>query len=189
MCEHAWEKIAAWFCAHVPRTSLRPGVSEVDLRVAESTMKLHFPEDVRESYFVHDGAENGAFFLNFRLMSLADIVENWKGFESILEVYETLGQLDYNSAASEPEGPVKRLMFNTRWIPIMDTGAGDTVYVDLDPPPGGAVGQVFESSHEIGPLRVLGPSFGEWLSQYATDLEAGKYRFDDFSGNIIPFHP
>ena len=57
--------------------------------------------------------------------------------------------------------------------------------VDLDPYPGGSVGQVISVWHDQ-PLRtVLAPSFCHWLDGFANGLESGLYMFSDDYGGIM----
>jgi cell wall assembly regulator SMI1 len=171
-----WHRILTWFASKAPgaRFSAEPPASEEEVASTESLLDVRLPPDVRESYLLHNGGKSGAFYRNYRFMPLDEIRDSWRMLTgSSLEEYP-----------ASPEGPVKAVSWNRRWIPIMDTGAGDHLCVDLDPEPGGSVGQVIEWSHEEGPSSVLAPSFRQWLSQYADDLEAGRYRFDPMSGNI-----
>jgi len=175
------KRIIAWFAANVPRGhfKLRAGASEVQLSAAEQGMQLRLPDDVRESYLLHDGTEeDGAFFESYPLLPLDRMVLLWRramGFEGS----EFPEWKDY----VKPQGPIKKVMWNVRWVPIMEA-EGDDILIDLDPAPGGSIGQVIERSHEIGPLRVLASNFREWLANYADDLENAKFQFDSISWNI-----
>jgi cell wall assembly regulator SMI1 len=67
-------------------------------------------------------------------------------------------------------------MWSLLWIPILDA-EGEKIQIDLDPAPGGKVGQVIDTS-ECG-YRVLARNFREFMAQYANDLVGGKYIFDE----------
>jgi cell wall assembly regulator SMI1 len=181
-----WARILAWFAANLPpgHFSAAPGASEDELNKAESRFGVRFPDDVRESYLLHNGAgRDGAFFENYSLMSLDEILEQWRIIDDALEAIE-LGEMDDLDVCAKPTGPIKKVWWNRRWIPILADATGGSLSVDLDPAPGGKVGQVIEFVHGYGPMWVLAGSFREWLSKYAGDLEAGKYLFDPDSGNI-----
>ena len=172
-----WNRIIAWFTANIPagQFSFSEGASEEELSTAEARMRVRLPDDVRESYLLHNGTDNGPFFECYSLASLGEIIADWTLAESVLEQVE-LG-LDEN-ARTNPIGPIKDITWNLLWIPIMEAN-GDHVMIDLDPAPGGKIGQVIKRSHEVGPLRVLANSFREFLSNYADDLEAERYRYDE----------
>jgi cell wall assembly regulator SMI1 len=137
-------------------------------------MRLRFPDDVRESFLLHNGMEEIAFFECYKLLPLEGVVQFWKLAEFGLDALQA--QSYPNILASEPEGPVKNQMWNLLWIPVLEAEA-ERVLIDLDPAPGGTTGQVFDTCGGA-PSRVLGTSYREFLSQYANDLEAGEYAFD-----------
>ena len=98
--------------------------------------------------------------------------------EGALEYLELESQP--NKMYPEPNCPVKNQMWNLQWIPILDA-EGEKIQIDLDPAPGGKIGQVIDTS--CCGYQVLAGSFREFMAQYADDLEAGKYAFDE-SWNI-----
>jgi cell wall assembly regulator SMI1 len=53
----SWRRIEAWLDEHLPavKSSLRPGVSKRDLNKFEKAFERPLPEDVRESWLIHDG--------------------------------------------------------------------------------------------------------------------------------------
>jgi cell wall assembly regulator SMI1 len=60
---------------------------------------------------------------------------------------------------------------------------GDKLVLDLDPAPGGSVGQLFKWSNSGSlPLQVLAPSFGDWLAGLAEKLSKRRFSLDEFGG-------
>src|SRR5262245_39129632 len=55
----SWQRIEKWLKEHFPEilADLRPGLTEADLNQFEETIGQRLPEDVRESYRIHDGQE------------------------------------------------------------------------------------------------------------------------------------
>jgi cell wall assembly regulator SMI1 len=53
----SWRRIEAWLDEHLPgaRATLRPGVSEADLAHFEGAIGHPLPDDVRQSWLIHDG--------------------------------------------------------------------------------------------------------------------------------------
>jgi cell wall assembly regulator SMI1 len=53
----SWRRIEAWLGEHLPavRASLRDGVTKRDLNKFEKALERPLPEDVRESWLIHDG--------------------------------------------------------------------------------------------------------------------------------------
>lgn len=186
-----WRRISDWHLANLPPTLrdfeppthlLRAGASEEQVKVAESTLGLSLPADVRESYCLHDGSENDYAILpwGFHLLSLAKVVEHWSMWRT------HAGKRFWEGVVTTPKGPIQPVHWSPNWIPISHNNGGDHQCVDLAPVTGGMVGQVIGFSHEVGPLRVLANSFGEWLQAYAADLDAGRYRYDPDDLWVVP---
>jgi cell wall assembly regulator SMI1 len=176
-----WRRIVASLAKVVPEDELvlefLPGATEAEVAEAESRMGLRLPDDVRESYKVHNGmGDLGAFYENQRLNVLDEVVSAWHLMCNLVEAFEEF-------TPEPPPGPVKRVWANSKWVPLTESGGGQQVCIDLDPPEGGMLGQAIEFCHETGPIRVLAASWRDFLSQFADDLEAGKYRYT-FGGNI-----
>ena len=53
----SWRRIEAWLGEHLPilKLSLRPGISKRDLAKFEKLVGQRLPDDVRESWMIHDG--------------------------------------------------------------------------------------------------------------------------------------
>lgn len=53
----SWKRIEAWLDEHLPvlKKTLRPGISKKDLAKFERLVGRSLPEDVRESWLIHDG--------------------------------------------------------------------------------------------------------------------------------------
>jgi cell wall assembly regulator SMI1 len=179
--ETIWKRISSWFEVNDPNFEpFPPGASEAKIQETERIIRVHFPSALRESYLVHDGTGDiSAWFLNQYLLSLAEIAAKFTMMTGIIEA-----GIFANFPVS-PTGPIKPVRWSRRWIPISDDGAGDYLCVDLDPDPGGEVGQVIKTNHEIGPERVLAKGFREFLSGFADDLETGKYKYVEDRESIV----
>jgi cell wall assembly regulator SMI1 len=179
----SWTRINAWLQANgLPaRYSPPPGVSETALRAAEAAMGLELPEDIRESYRLHDGSRRGSYLILFErgfLLQLAadsdseSVVEEWK---SMCEIAEQLTAHYREDFAGDVAGPIRKTFWSPRWVPLTCDWESHAVCIDLDPAPGGRAGQVIMRRREAD-AWVLAPSWGEWLAMYAANLEAGEYR-------------
>ncbi len=194
--EEVWQRIESWLRDAAPkRFRLTPGASEGEIRAAESTIGCHLPEDVRESYRVHNGSNRIWLVEQGYLMPLEPphdlprrqrvlfrgVVESWQAMQEML----ARGYFDTPGGRSRPKGPIKKDWWNPRWIPITDNQCGDSLGLDMDPAKGGQVGQVISWWHERGLIRVLATNLRSWLSGVADDLEAGRCRFDERAGAIL----
>src|SRR5262249_2558784 len=87
--------------------------------------------------------------------------------------------------ARPDRGPIKRNHWNVQWIPFTHDSGSNYQCLDLDPLPGGNVGQVIDFDHEEGAARVLAPSFRAYLEAFADDLEAGRFKTNS-DGELDP---
>lgn len=173
----SWKRIIAWCQTHAGGTpKLNPGADTRTIKEAEQRLGVKFPEDFRESLTLHDGGDWWVLPNHGEFHSLEQIVKQW-------EMYRDWQQTgDYANPDSEdwqPDsitGPIKPIFWNTRRIHLTDN-SGDHLTLDLDPPADGHYGQILDHSHEVGPERVLAPSWSEFLADLVHDLETGKYFY------------
>jgi cell wall assembly regulator SMI1 len=178
----AWPRIIRWYTRNVQGKEWRAanGAREEEIQQVESIVGLHFPADLRQSYRLHNGSRDQVLFpYGFHLLSLDGIVAQWKMWLSLVQAGT------FASAKPVPTGPIKQIWWNPKWIPLTHNAGGDHQCSDMDPDKGGTVGQIIKFSHEVGPQRVLANSFTRWLTEFADELESGRYRFDEDEGWLV----
>lgn len=174
-----WQRIEQWFASHAPHIldTLHPGASEEELVQAESALGVPLPEDFKASYRIHNGG--GSAFLaggmrRGRLGPLKDVVQAWSGFQ-VFESDWAEAEPSFLGLPLSQRPPIQPVWYHPRLIPFANDESGQYWCLDLDPAPGGHLGQVIFWDHENGPGHVLFPNFETLLSQWADDLEADKY--------------
>ncbi len=172
-----WRRLEAWATANSPEmlSGLDAPATMGQIEALEAELGANLPADFRASLEVHDG-EVGEARLWLRgglLLSLREISNVWR-----MEGGTTESRIDNLSPADDEEfvfdGPVKAYYHNPRWIPFMQLEGIRTWYLDLDPAPGGAVGQVITVDPDAGRWCVVATSFSDLLSDYVDQLEEGK---------------
>lgn len=179
----AWSRIADWHRTNVPskETRLPDGVSAQELSIAETSLGVVLPSDVREIYLRHDGSGDGGLFpRGYDLMPIKRVVSDWVMLSSVDQAQQP------DSSPPQVEPGIKSQWWNKSWVPLTGNGGGDHHCIDFDPGDGGVSGQLIRYSHEVGPLRVVALTFTEWLVQLANDLANGKYRFDEYDNWLVP---
>jgi cell wall assembly regulator SMI1 len=171
-----WRRIDTHFAASIPDIlerlgPLADGASEDEIARLEGTMGIRLPEDVRQSYAIHDGTGGRDLYTAYGLSDLEEIARNWTGMRGLSEGVEFEGR------NPRPNGPIKIQWWNPRWVPITDSGSGNHICVDLDPAEGGTPGQLIDWDHERGPTKVIATGLREYLGRFADDLEAGRLQF------------
>lgn len=173
-----WNRIDSWLEANAPSllSQLQPGATEAAIQKAEAFLGVEFPEDVKASYRIHNGQSGGSNLIYaWELLSLERTLEEWQVWQ------ELFAQGEFEFSESQPRGPIRTYWWNPFWIPLTDNGAGDHHCLDLDPAPGGEVGQIIAVWHNYPDRYVIANSFQTWLEKFADDLQAGKYIFADGS--------
>lgn len=185
----SWNAISSW--AESQKTGcleLPSGMDEADISQAEDSIGISLPDDVRESYLLHNGSGDLPISSHGRLMPLSPPKGlSRRAQHRLRDVVGTHGRMcdmlqegcfDDPGFAGTPSGPICTDWWNVKWLPITWNDTGDFVCIDFAPPEGGAIGQVFAWWHEGGALHLLGGSFAEWMSAMADAFEAGRVSFN-----------
>lgn len=159
-----WKRIHAWLEANAPAGygHLRPGATAEALRAAEEAMGLKLPGDVRASYRIHDGQRNEPGLIGgegWRLFSLQEMVKQWRRW-----------------SRSDPR--------NARCVPVAWGGAGDHVFLNLDPGADLADRLMVQRRDSAEPDPVA-PSFRSWLEDFADQLEEDEFAYSEDHGCIM----
>jgi cell wall assembly regulator SMI1 len=182
----SWRRVEAWLAEHARFVldTLNPGATAEAIRALEAALRVGpLPDDFVRSWRAHDGQDWDTGL---------PLIAGWLGSYSLLSSdqiesrYDSASVLlseEFAALRGAPRGPVRPDWWNPRWVPVAGNGCGDLICLDLDPPPGGAVGQVIEFLHADQDRTVLAPSLGAWLEGFAAGLEAGEYRVLDAAGD------
>ena len=145
-------------------------------------MPAKLPRDFVQSLKIHDGLRN-SYLGQIRLFGYNALLP----VSAIIAEYKMLCGLQFECGFGGGQAggdPAVRNDAHWRpgWVPIMDAD-GDKLVLDLDPAPCGTAGQVFEWSNTRSTrLRVLAPSFGEWLAGLAEAFGKRRFRLDQHGG-------
>jgi len=176
---NSWQRIEQWLQANAPDigADLAPGASDATLAAAAAAFGAALPDEMADSYRIHDGARGGAapLFGDWRLLTLANAIKAWKQI--------TRDNEDLDDAADEVEdvaapqiGPA---WWNPAWIPVASNSSGDYLCVDLAPAAAGTRGQIISYYHAEPRRELVATGFAQWLADFADDLERGAYRVED----------
>lgn len=184
--EDIWNRVEKAIRALGASGSFAPPANDTSILAAESLLGTSLPEQLRSSLGVHNGDamkklasggwQSDGPFAHLEWLSLGAIVSEWETWRDTISA----GGLE-----PQPEGPVKPLWWSPKWVPFTVIG-GSTWHhcIDLDPAPGGKIGQVIEIADDDGWRRVVAPSLRAFLVRVADDLESGRYGLDD-EGKLV----
>jgi cell wall assembly regulator SMI1 len=175
----SWDRIRTWLADHARDypVDLNGGASEATIANFEAAVGAPLPEDFRESVRLHDGGDFWVPPSYGDLLCLDEILDQWRGHRA-RQRDEGYG-LGPDWVPAEIRGPIRPVFWSARRLFVTDN-SGTHLTLDLDPPAGGAYGQVLYHNAESGPTEVLAPSWGGFLGRLARDLEEGRYVYFDW---------
>jgi len=176
----SWTRIEDWLKANAPNAlaAIDEPASDEQIRAAEIAMNVSLPDEVRNSYRRHDGQSErgGTIAPPWALLSLEYVVSKWRKQNQLLEAG------DFDGADANAIGPVRADWWNPKWIPFASDGAGSLQCIDLDPSPGGKVGQVIVYLHDHEDRECVAGSLEDWLNKLVGDLQSGKVQAQGLGG-------
>jgi cell wall assembly regulator SMI1 len=176
-----FDRLRVWLAQHAPAVlaDLRPPATAKQIRAAEKAMGVILPDDVKAAYRIHDGQTRQDLFDGWPWLPLEDVVHLWGMMKA--------GCAKDGPPAAVPEGAeVRTDYWHPAWIPLAWGGRGDRLFLDLDPPPAGKVGQILLWWKDLDPpASVEMDSFADFLEALADDLESGELTtHPDYAGLV-----
>ena len=173
-------RLDAWYAAHLPSDNyvFNPPATDAQLDAFEQLVGLELPRAYRQLYRWHDGENDDRWghFYGLPLLPLEQAGSQWKAWSNILAEYG--GDRYMVPGAAWPPGAADPAYINPRWIPLTHDGSGNHIGMDLDPWPGGRVGQIILFGRDEDVKVVLAESLGKFLEWIATLLESGNFRLE-----------
>lgn len=202
----SWRRIEAWLDKHLlaVKATLRPGVSKRDLTRFEKVIGRALPEDVRQSWLIHDGQGHlpeefyatdepipeslGLLFGNKlnplinskNCLSSRPVLAEWKFWKDLIEREDEPGYWDDfdGPCTSFPEGAIRCKYSHPGWLPLVTVMDSEYLGTDLAPGPEGVVGQLINFGRDCQAKYVLAASWAHFLEDFADELEAGNFVID-----------
>ena len=174
-------RLDAWYATHLPpRYQFNPPATSASLDEFERIIGLRLPPAYRQLYAWHDGDletnDRWGHIYGLPLLSLKEATLQWQGWKRVLADFH--GDRYRIPGGSWPAGAVDPAYINLRWIPLTNDGSGNHIGLDMDPWPGGRVGQVILFGRDEEVKAVLAPSLGKFLEWIADLLEGGNFRLE-----------
>ena len=178
-----WQRIDKWLSVNAPKVlnMLQPGATEAEIRETEKFLSVEFPDDVKDSFRIHNGQSNQkvGFINGLEFLSLKRIRDEWTNWKDLFDSGA------FGGWKSESEKEIRLDWWNPKWIPLTHDWGGNHECLDLAPTEYGNVGQIISMWHDDGTRQVIAESFSHWLEQFANELEAGKYTLSEESDGLV----
>ena len=180
-------RLDAWFAKYLPADKyvFNPPATDAEIDGLEKVVGLKLPRAYRQLYRWHDGENDDRWghIYGLPLLPLKETARQWDAWKRVLAYFK--GEPYVIPAEGWPAGAVDPAYINPRWIPLTHDGSGNHIGLDLDPWPGGRVGQVILFGRDEEVKAVLAESLGKFLDWLADLLESGNFRLDVKSGEQV----
>ena len=162
--------------------SLNNPVTEAQLDELRNTLGVVLPDSYLNFLRGHNGQNYDPQYMLYGQEFLAHyrVLQEWKVWHNLTSTGAFEGK------TSDPRPGIKNDWYNVRWIPISYNGSGDHYCIDLDPAPGGTMGQIITMWHDAPERKILANSFQGWIEKYTADLISGDLVYSESYGGIIP---
>lgn len=163
-----WATISAWLAEHHPRALalFAPPASPEAIAAAEAALGVTLPEDYKQFLRIHNGQNEFA---------------PWVGLGALLPIEEVAAaraNIFNEDGAIDPDqvGPgIRAVDYLQAWIPISRSSRNrDYLCLDLDPAPGGTVGQILEFVVDFDARPLVAGSFADLLAKYFEQAQTGE---------------
>jgi len=164
---------------------LRVAAREEEIRSAENSLGLAFPEELKHFLLCHDGQDfyssasgygdplipmmrqpaNGKGYSHYWMCGVKEIVECTVSYRDDLDCFQ--------DERFETIGPAR---YHDQFIVFTNTENADCLVIDLLPEPGGVVGQVVLFSTQWPELIVLAPDLETFLQSLTADYRKGRFQ-------------
>jgi cell wall assembly regulator SMI1 len=180
-------RLDRWYAAHLSPAQYKfnPPATDAQIDTFERLVGVKLPSSYRQLYRWHNGEDEDRWghIYGIPLLSLNHAAYEWKGWYEVLS--QTFRRDRYAIPAdSWPKGAVDPAYINLRWIPLTADGAGNSIGIDMDPWPGGRVGQIILFGRDEDVKVVLAESLGKFLEWIAGLLEGGNFRLELDPGEV-----
>lgn len=181
------------------RAVLQPGASDADLDALERATALRLTDEIRAFYrlnngqrtrptrgAVRDGLEApwppraAGLFGFYEFLGTQEAAGAWQRWMSVADQQGPAGMREMAEfvTVAEPE-KVKCAYWTPGWLPFARDGGGNALAFDLDPEPGGTVGQVVLIGPDEDHRHVFAPSTSELLACLIAEWQDGRFEIDD----------
>jgi cell wall assembly regulator SMI1 len=155
----SWKRLEKWLAANVPEITLQPGCSDTELGFFEKEFGVTLPDDVKQSFRLHNG-QSCDIYPGAIAGEWLDPIERVRDSLSIWRsLYEEEQESDSGfgeRATSFPPDAIRCEYATPGWIPLLNTQDGNNCGVDLNPGPSGVYGQVINFGRDEDDKYVLG---------------------------------
>lgn len=163
------EKLISLNC--IDEVGLASSATMQSINDLEKHIGVELPESVRNFLCIHNGqmkTTRVGLISGDLLLSVDGIRRCWDDWRGIDEKEMNEDCAEFMS--SDPQGAIKPMYTNRKWIPLTHDISGNHIGLDYDPDVGGVVGQVIAFGRDEDTKRLLANNFEEFIRLYISLL-------------------
>ena len=154
-------------CLHA--LGLNGGATNDEIAALEEHLGLSLPAAFKSFLAIHNGQGNGqGLFFGVAFLSVDAIQQNWNNWVALEQ--DGLNEELSDSMSSRPEGFIKPLYLNRKWIPITHDYGGNHIGFDFDPDVNGTPGQIIAFGRDEDEKKLKANSFGGFIELLVKQL-------------------
>jgi cell wall assembly regulator SMI1 len=155
--------------------SLRPAAAPTELTALARLAMTWRTAELTKFFGIHDGQNEGAdtAFVTFgtdsdrfRLLSLAEVIREWKAWRMLLESGE------FTSRRTSVGSRLSNTWYNPSWVPITSDGMGNSHCIDISNDRSGVAGQILMLWHDREDRPLIADSLTDWLVQLREQVDS-----------------
>lgn len=154
---------------------LNAGASQDEIASLEKHIGLQLPSALKEFLAVHNGQDQGfGLFFGLQFLSTSGIRTNWDNWLSLEN--DGLNEELQDSMTSKPDGFIKPLYLNRKWVPLTHDFGGNHIGIDYDPDIKGTSGQIIAFGRDDDEKKLKAKTFEEFLSKFSQQLRSVQWE-------------
>lgn len=156
------------------RNKLNPGAAITEIESLEHKIQENLPESFKDLYLENNGETEDAhgYIFGLKLLPLPEINLELEGWNTIID-HGLEGLNDF--CESRPDGAIKCIYANRKWLPFLYDWGGNHIGIDFDPGIRGKKGQIINFGRDEDIKYVFAESFEQFLDRICSLLD----RTDD----------
>ncbi len=180
------------------RPVLQPPASDIELTLLEASTGLTLTDEITALYRLNNGQRirptlgmvrdgraapwpNGAvpLFGFYEFLGTVKAASAWRGWKDIFDQFGPDGMAEMAEPVEVREATkVKREYWVPGWLPFARDGGGNALAFDIDPEPGGTVGQIITIGSDEDVRHVLATSISALLGRLVEEWTQGRYEIE-----------
>lgn len=174
-----WTAYTTWLQTKLPQYAdlLNPGATDAELEQLKNHFGFELPDAVYELYRLNNGDNRlnsdlyVGSFMAFEFLPVSRLLETYDRWNALPEKDDpAMSQF----CSSLPEGAIRKMYFNPKWIPLFADAGGNYIGVDLDPDVNGTAGQVINFGRDEDNKLQFATSLETFLDLILGEIENGN---------------